>query len=184
MSVSDSDLSMLELMLDGELPEEAAETLRASMRHDKELAAAWNLLQSDRAARLAMWQDDQPSQQWANMVASRVLRRNRPQYLWNRWGLVSRVGATVAACVVLGFALGWYGRGSRSGAPGPMAQQETSADYRVELMDENGVPVAAQSFHSLDNAVEFANDVDQWRNAQRHNGGSIVVPVVDHSDQY
>jgi hypothetical protein len=183
MNVSDSDFSMLELMLDGELPEEAAETLRASMQHDKDLAAAWESLQTQRAARLTMWHEDQPSQQRANMVASRVMREIRVGQAWNRWGWVSRLVGTVAACVVLGFALGWYGRGTRSAGPAPMAQ-DTAADYRVELTDETGRAVAAQTFHSLDKAVEFANDVDQWRTAQRRGGGSMVVPVVEHTDQY
>jgi anti-sigma factor RsiW len=183
MNVSDSDLSMLELMLDGELPEEAAETLRASMEHDKDLAAAWEALQGERAARLAIWHDDQPSQQRANMVASRVLRKIQHDRTWIRWGLVARLGGAVAACMVLGFGVGWYGRGVRPVVPTQTAQgiqgQSASADYRVELTDDKGRPVAVQPFQSLDQAVQFANDVNQWKTAQRHNGGTTVVPVLD-----
>jgi hypothetical protein len=181
MNVSDSDLAMLELMLDGELPEEAAETLRNSMQHDKDLAAAWDELQAQRSARLTIWHDDQPSQQRANMVASRVLRKIRLDRAWVRWGLSVQLGGAVAACVVMGFGLGWYGRGTRPVAQSPVviSPQSNMPPYRVELTDDQGRPVAAQPFQSLDQAMQFANDVNQWKTAQRHNNGSTVVPVLE-----
>ncbi len=190
MNVSDSDLAMLELMLDGELPEEAAETLMASMQHDHALAAAWAQLKSERALRLAMWHENQPSQQAVNILASRIIRRNRFGGVWKNWGWAIRLGSAVAACVVLGFGLGWYGRGNKTPVGGTQAivvPGSSSSEFQVQLTDAQGRPVAEQPFSSLQQAVEFANDVNQWKSAQRlrastsdnASSGSTVVPVLD-----
>src|SRR4051812_1334391 len=122
MTTSETDLELLEMYLDGALERDEAETLQHRLRAEPQLSAALEDLRSQRALRQTLWQSNEPDQATADRLTWRIRGAIAaeqkqpaiaPKRTWNTWQF-ARFGSAAAACIVLGFAIGWVGRGHRA----------------------------------------------------------------------
>ncbi|HSV13454.1 MAG TPA: hypothetical protein VLI90_04300, partial [Tepidisphaeraceae bacterium] len=115
-TITDTDLELLEAYLDGEVSGTEADALQQRLRAEPELSAAMDDLRSQRAIRQSLWQSLEPDQKTADQFAWRIRgaietqRQTPARRKWDTWQF-ARFGSAAAACVVLGFFVGWVGRG-------------------------------------------------------------------------
>lgn len=110
MSVTEHDLEILEMWLDGELSEEQVVELRKRVSAEPELAQAHERLRSDRQLRTRMWQSLEPADAQVESLISRVRADIRKEEVWSsRFRSLSRVSG-IAASIAVVFMMGWVGR--------------------------------------------------------------------------
>src|SRR5688500_7709374 len=100
MSLSDSDLELLENHLDGELSTAEDEALRDRMNIEPELASALEMLRAEREARgnaLRSMEPDDAAVERFNRHASREIQRLDRESYWRRAGQRLRVVSAAAA---------------------------------------------------------------------------------------
>jgi anti-sigma factor RsiW len=192
--VSETDLEILEAYLDDELS--AGEVVRLDQRLALEpaLAAALQAQRSARAVRGALFKTLEPDDALADRVAEDVFAAVRRR-AWNRRIIrLAKVAGAVAASIVIGFTVGWVGRGrgpqasviaefphpakseghivAHSPKPGDAAQT-----YQVALTDEEGNIVAVQKFNRVEDARQFADDLGQFeaRRQQVEEGRPMLI---------
>jgi hypothetical protein len=181
-SLNDIDLELLEAYLDGELPQgPTRDALVQRLEADRALAEALEALRAERFVRAQAFQSMEPDERSAEQfawVTTQSLRHgshagsplHRDFWTWSNTAL--RTISAAAACVVIGFLIGFMTRGTPSSAPVPgpdpsAPTQVQNAGYNVALTNERGEVVAVQRFDSPDKAREFANDVDRWQRQQQ-----------------
>ena len=180
--IEDGDIELLEAMLDNELPAEQHESLRQRLAREPKLAAELEQLRAERKLREEMFLSLEGGEE---QVVARILAAATPARSGDSTGMSGRAGPTglrlryamaAAACVVIGFLIGWMGAsGSKSSAiasPPP---------YQVELRDESGQVMAVQKFSTLEKAREFSNDLQQWQMIQER---LLNGPVTKNSDKF
>jgi anti-sigma factor RsiW len=174
--IDDADLQLLEAMLDSELPAQQSEALAARLSKEPRLLAALEHLRSERKLREEMFSSLEGGEEpvvekiLANVGPALPDIARRPAKFRLRYAMAA------AACVVIGFLIGWMGAtGGRSNV------SASEAPYRVEILDETGQVMAVQKFQSLEKAREFSNDLQQWQIRQeRILNGQVTV----HSAKY
>lgn len=172
---SEQDLDLLETWLDGELPAGEAEALQARLGSEPELAAALAQLRSDREARSAMFTSLAGSSAQAETILTNV-KRLASTGERRRWAMRAvRYISAAAACLLVGFAAGWFGR-ARNVPVAPSAPAQ--AVYEVGLSDQSG-QVAWQKFDSPEKARAFARDLALWQRQQELRNSGQVVLVAD-----
>jgi hypothetical protein len=156
-----TDLEILELWLDGELDVAQGAALQSRLAAEPELALALAELRHQRQERAAFLSALEPSEAEARRIADDILAGVRQRRrLWI--GPRLRAAAALAACVAIGFSLGWMGRSVFANAASPVA--ETLRVYRVDILNENGTLIASQTFNSAELARQFRDDLDRyWR---------------------
>jgi len=94
----------------------------------------------------------------------------------------------VAACLLIGFMSGYVNRGTLFGPdePANSSQVQMVSDtptghngYHVNLVDESGHVVATQTFDTLEQAQEFADDVGRWQVTRRQMQDGHVQLVAE-----
>jgi anti-sigma factor RsiW len=177
--IEDGDIELLEAMLDHELSAARSETLAARLAKEPKLAAELEHLRAERKLRAEMFSSLEGGEE---AVVERILAKvgagdvkkssggARPTLRRLRYAMAA------AACVVIGFLIGWMGAtGGKSNA------NANPAPYQVEILDESGQVMAVQKFQSLEKAREFSNDLQQWQIRQeRILNGQVTV----HSDKF
>jgi hypothetical protein len=172
MSLSDSDLELLENHLDGELSVADEEALRDRMNIEPELGAMLETLRSERDARrmafVSMEPDDATVERF-NGYASREIQRLDRESFWKRTSKTLRFISAAAACLVIGFSVGRImNSGVLNPKPGERAGGINDPNVvEVVLTDDNGHEIGVQRFPSRERANEFINDVDQWHQKAR-----------------
>src|SRR4051812_37278011 len=110
--LSDEQLELLESYIDGELPAEDEDALRRRLETEPALAGALEGLRSERDVRMQVWASYEPTQASVQRVVAHVGQRidqhNAWAYRLSHW----RVPLATAACILIGFGVGWIGRGS------------------------------------------------------------------------
>lgn len=178
-AVSEQDLELLDEHLDGALSPEEVDRVRTRLAREPGLAAALADLEAERAARSAGWASLEPDDKQASAFARRVSVAARRQETWSHVGRYARFGSAAAACMLLGYFVGWAGQdgpGSTGPGRGPgdgaginqVGRGGDGADrnsarsagrYRVPVgFDETGRPIT-QDFDTLDEAQRFAEEV-------------------------
>lgn len=191
-SLNDIDLELLEAYLDGEVPQgPTRDALVKRLETERELAEALEALRAERFVRAQAFQSMEPDARSAEQFAwatTQSLRHashagnplHRSFWTWSNSAL--RTISAAAACVVLGFLIGFMTRGTPSSplpeGSGAAPTEVQNAGYNVALTNERGEVVAVQRFDSPDKAREFANDVDRWQRQQQLPG-----PVAPTSRQ-
>jgi anti-sigma factor RsiW len=194
MPISDTDLEMLETYLDGQLPLPLAEDLWRRLSQEPELSAEMDELRAQRAVRQAIWQSMEPDDVAADAMVRRVsssIRSRRFMQQAQRW---LTVAVAAAACVVVGFQLGWieHGNGIIGASPAHGVQQvaqtpQAAHAYQVAIKDQNGNLIGTQRFDTQQDAVNFVNFLNTPQTAQsptvtpmgRPNPGENIVPAAD-----
>jgi anti-sigma factor RsiW len=180
--VNETDLELLETYLDGELPMSEAEGLWRRLAVEPELSAELDQLRADRADRALVWAKHEPDDAAAEAVSDRVsaaVHRRR----WIEGIRRTLVYATsAAACIVVGFQIGWFERGPMMAAP--MAQSglasAQSAGVPVVIRDVNGNVIGTPVFASQRDVGQFyrdVNDLQQVSPQQDRESNQNVVPV-------
>ncbi len=112
MSLSDADLQILEMELDGELSAEESSQLRKRMSTEPAMFAALEELREQRELRQQVFIALEDS---SNATAAALVTSVRKQITYDRvWSgrmrIIRRVSAA-AACIAFGLFAGWIGRG-------------------------------------------------------------------------
>jgi anti-sigma factor RsiW len=189
--LTDRDLELLEAHLDGALSVEQAREVEARLGAEPALMAEMLQLREERAMRRTYWSGLEPPQAESDALAQRIIGRlnhvtappvaTRPL----RWPTLIRWSGAAAACVVLALMLAYYpdrdGAGQQDAAASPQNSQSTTSGpvYNVSLMDPFGRVVAEQRFGSLQQAHEFARDVQRWQNREDQSQDTRVRMVSD-----
>ncbi len=189
MSLSDSELELLESHLDGELSVAEDVALRDRMNIQPELALMLETLRGERDARrgafISMEPDDAAVERF-NRYASRDIQRIDRELFWRNTASRLRVVAAAAACLVIGFSVG---RIADSGVleRGPretVAVTDPSAPFvEVVLTDEGGQQLGVQRFTSHERAREFVTDCERSRQRQQQMNEVQVIQTTQE-DQF
>src|SRR5437016_4291425 len=102
--IDDGDVELLEAMLDGELPDGQREELRARLEKEPKLAAELEQLQGERKLRAQMFSSLEGGEEAA---VERILMTSRMSGRAGPTGIRIRYAMAAAACVVVGFLIGW-----------------------------------------------------------------------------
>src|SRR4051812_36205481 len=116
MPVSETELEQLEAYLDGELPAGEEDALRARIESDGALSAEVEALSAERVVREAAFRSFEPSEAVARRLVMRVENQLDREKVWTGRLSKLRIASAAAACIVVGFIVGWVGRGTGGGS--------------------------------------------------------------------
>jgi anti-sigma factor RsiW len=197
--ISEPDQQLLDEYLDGQLASADAQRLSRRLAQETELAGELSALRVARAVRKNVFESLAPQPASAEAFARRVVSATRRQSLRTRFGGLIRIGGGIAACIAIGFAAGWIGRG-HGGASSPMAQVGSGGDgrtvvvsnsntdrapvqnaqlsgpFQVSLTDPDGKVLDVQRFDRIEDANAFADSMA--REARRLQSNTDAQPVV------
>lgn len=200
--VSENELETLDAFLDGELPGDEAAALQRRIDAEPALASALQSLRQERGVRAQSWRAMEPSPASIQRLMSAVEHKLDNYANWaQRLRNLKRITAA-AACIVVGFLVGWMGRGTHTAPvngpavavvhhqPGPVAPLTSptaptvtvasGTPVQVPLVDEYGHVVAVQKFDSADKAREFFDDMRHFEEKQEQMRDGNTVLVADH----
>ena len=171
--MTETELDILETWLDGELgPIETVE-LQKRLTAEPELSATLAGLRRERDLREAHFAAIEPTDaqthDFLNRLEANLIRRRR----WVLYGQFARATGAIAACMAIGFGVGWIGRGG----PGTSVNRiSPSSVYQVSVSDDSGRVLGVQHFNSADQAREFSDDLSRWQEQQEQiRNGYLVV---------
>ncbi len=171
--MTETELDILETWLDGELgPVESVE-LQRRLTAEPDLSATLADLRLEREVReahfAAMEPSDGETRDFLNRVEANIARRRR----WTLYGRFTRATGAIAACMAIGFGIGWIGRG---GPVLPANHTSPASAYQVSVSDDSGRVLGVQHFNSADQAREFSDDLRHWQDQQEQiRNGYLVV---------
>ena len=192
MPLSDDQIEMLETYLDGELTTGEEDALRQRMNAEPELAKALAALRSERETRLAIWKSCEPDAATVARVVSHVEQQIDRHNAWAYRMSRLRVPLAAAACILIGFSVGWLGRGSPAPVPGTAGDAMIAKNtpptpgnittvgnqlpVELPIVDEYGRVVARQRFATPEDAARFFEDCNTWQQREEtiKDGGAIV----------
>ena len=167
--MKEADIKLLEVFLDGESSPPEMGEVRGRLAVEPALAEALRNLQAERSVRSALFTAIEPApaevERFIGDVRATIRHREgrRVRFVWIR-----RAGA-LAACVLIGFSLGYslrWGDGEAVSRPQSNAMTSSEAVARVAIRDETGAVVAMQEFESLEQAQRFSEDLQRWQERQ------------------
>ncbi len=187
----DSDYDILEGFLDNSLSPDEMQAVAARLAAEPDLAVALEAIRDERTVRLAAWESFEPDERAAQRFAVSAIRAIRRQRLLSMVTHVTRLVASVAACLAIGISAGWFlwGRpihtvpvtATISGPTASLAsnsgRNSSSGTYQVAITDENGKVVAVQKFSAFEDAKAFADDLGRYqqRRLDVQDGKATVV---------
>ena len=193
MSVTETELEQLEASLDGELSAGEEDALRGRVESDPEWSAALELLREERGVRAAAFRSFEPSDAVAKRVAMRLKGAIDREQVWGRRWSKLRIGSAAAACIVVGFIVGWVGRGSGAGGhqdanlflatgtngspvAGSLRNPTGPTVVSFPIRDQHGNVIGYQKFDSPQRANEFIDDLtrQQQRHEQQLQNGNLT----------
>lgn len=184
--LSESDLNLLDAYLDDALSVSEVQSLDARLTEEPELASSLDSLRAERKARAAVLTTLTPCEQEAGHFSDTVIKSVRRREQMRLWMRNIRIGVSVAACLVIGFFVGWIGRGhgpviqqvvkpltppnpernqSQRIIDGPKAPQV--GQYQVALLDEKGKVIATHRFNKIEEVKRFADDLARSQHPQQ-----------------
>lgn len=188
MSLTDDQLEMLESYVDGELPAGDEDALRQRLEQDSALASALEQLRGERELRAAVWQSYEPDAATVARLVAKVDAAVDRHTVWAYRLARYRVPFAAAACVLIGFMVGWLGRGSGTNSfmpagggmdggnqtvvsiPAPvnpgLANATAGNGVELPIYNENNQQVGVQRFKSVEDAARFIEDLTRWQKMQ------------------
>jgi hypothetical protein len=171
--VTETELDILETWLDGELGAIETVDLQKRLGTEPELSAALADLRRERELReahfAAIEPTDDQTQDFLHRVEANIARRRR----WMLYGRFARATGAIAACMAIGFGVGWIGRG---GSGAPANHPSPSPTYQVSVSDDSGRILGVQHFNSADQAREFSDDLRRWQDQEEQiRDGYLIV---------
>jgi hypothetical protein len=190
MAVNDSDLDLLHAYIDGEMPVSECEGFWRRLSVESDLLAELERMRGDHSIRQAMWATMEPADSVVARCETSILRATRRYDLLVSIRRISSISTAVAACLLFGFTVGWMGRDRYLHAPvsgtSPMAMVEQASQHSSSptannstvYIEDGGHLVAVQQFKSLEEARQFAEDINRVQANQQDTRDSAVVPAV------
>jgi hypothetical protein len=179
---NEHNLEQLEMLLDGEMPDDEAAALRDRIAADPALAAALDRLRGERDLRALVWRAAEPREPQVAALVGNVRAAIRRDEAWNKRLRALRYVSGLAACILLGFMMGRFlpygtsagrddgngivfesGRGAMQEVMDTRPVQPRPSGFKVLLTDNFGRVIAEQRFETFNEAREFTDDL---RNAQ------------------
>jgi hypothetical protein len=193
MSANENEIELLETLLDGELADEQADSLRKRIAVEPALAAQWNQLRLNRDARRQAWRTMEPDDAKVAALVSSVRAAVRKDEVWSRRSRALKYVSGLAACLAMGFIFGRFaptgdddaGNGVIFGTSRGTVQEVVdlpahavsgAGGYKVLLTDSNGNVLGEQRFPTFDEAREFTRDLGkmQRRNQSRNSDTKLI----------
>jgi len=172
--ITDTDIDLLEMLLDGELSCEQEQALRARLAEDAPLARALRELQQQRRLREEYYASLEADEAACSRVYDAVMRSVRRHDAAVRVRRALAVCAAAAACLAAGVFIAHISAGPRRAPDRVSVSQQVF--YNVAITDENGSVIAVQQFDSLEKARRFSEDLARWQeNQQRIRNGLVTV---------
>jgi anti-sigma factor RsiW len=206
--ISELDQQLLDEYLDGQLAPADAQRLGRRLALETQLADELAALRAERAVRQSVFTALTPEPKIAEAFSRRVASAARRQALRTRFGGMSRIAAGIAACVAIGFAAGWIGRGhgaasaptvpaavARNNIPsGPSAVAVNSSNnagttgqsgqltgpYQMALTDPDGHVLAVQKFDRIEDAAAAADTLGRRLQSDNNDAQAQTVVYADH----
>ncbi len=194
-SISIEMLEQLEQLADGRLAAPQAQELSARLERDADLAECYQQLRADRQSRRSYWSQLATSAEAEALADSILAACNQEQ--WHRQATRSwSVGwIAAAACLALGFSMGWMGRGT---SVMPQVSQSTGAltpaqspitlvgnravpavgpagPFAVTVSDPAGRIIAVHRFQHPEEARQFIQQPPQAAPAPPPAGGDVKL---------
>jgi len=179
---------LLDGYLDQALTQDESAELEARLQVEPELAEQLDELRRQRDLRQLVWRQMEPTLLQSERFNQRLKEKIQSRDPWRRRVRGLRWAGAVAACLLIGFMSGYVNRGTLFGPdePNHSSQVQMVSDapaghrgYHVSLVDETGQVVATQSFDSLEQAREFADDVGRWQATRRQVQDGHMQLVAD-----
>lgn len=171
--LSDVDMELLELLLDGELSPDQARALRARIADEPDLARALAAIESQRQARdeyyTSLEADAAAAARVCAAVRRGVRRHHAALYLRRALAACSAAAACLAAGLLIVHVLG------PAGSPADRSALARPIYHSVAITDENGTLLGVQKFDSLEKAREFSEDLARWQEMQRRMRDGLVT---------
>ena len=157
------------------------------------LFAALQSLRQERARRAACLRELIPSESAADEFADALISSLRRRESNKKWGHGVRIITGLAACLFIGFSVGWMGRASSVAVDQHLAVPSSGhsdshrvihaampvepGQFQVAVLDENGNVIAVQRFNKMEEARQFANDLGQYeaRRQQVQEGQAMLI---------
>jgi anti-sigma factor RsiW len=193
MAVHENDIDLLHDYLDGELPVPECEGLWRRLAVEPELVAELDTLRSEHSARQAVWSSYDPTDQAVTLTEKRILQAAKRHDVIAVTSRRMRFLTTAAACMLIGVSIGWMGRDKYTGntmtAGNPSALQNASVagnlgsstspgTFSVTMRDDTG-HVVSFPFKTLDEARQFADDLEKTQNNRQEIGNATVVQAMN-----
>src|SRR4051795_9708375 len=174
MSVSETDLELLETYLDDELSAEEGDTLRRRLASEPVLATAMDQVRQDRALRQQAFGTMEPADRETVAATDVIVRSLRQaatrEKVWSERRRLIRQFSAAAACLVVGLLVGWFGHGRPDVPVAPVetntvASRDTGTPGSVNFPPRNG------------NTALVSNDRTGGFNVQITDDGGRVLAV-------
>jgi anti-sigma factor RsiW len=203
MAVNDNDIELLDSYLDGELPMSECEGLWRRLAVEPELAAELDRLRADAATRQIVYSSLEPADDILASLQRNILKSARKESLRATYNRYVRRFATIAACLLFGVSIGWWGNatyptfahgwltpGGNSSmasagntllgvAPVTSVPAAPHGKFIVNIRDGSGQVIATQQFNTYDEAKQFVDDYAKSQAGRSESHGSPVAPVGD-----
>src|SRR5881397_2852649 len=111
MTLTETDLELLDTYLDEELPLEEAEPLRRRLSSEPELADALEQVRFERDARKHFFAAIEPDNAAVQCLVANVHRGINRDLVWTKRARALRGVSGIAACLLVGFSIGYIFRG-------------------------------------------------------------------------
>jgi hypothetical protein len=139
MSVSETDLEMLETWLDGELPDEQILDLRKRLAVETDLHQAMDRLRSDRQMRAQLWPTFEGSDAEVDTLVNSVRHSVQQDEMWN-WRLGAlRKFSGIAASIALVFMAGWITHSRLRTNVSDVTTPQNSSQVALNTPDQNQI---------------------------------------------
>jgi hypothetical protein len=197
--MNDNDLQILESYLDGDMSPVQSEELWKRLAMERELAAELEKLRGEHALRQGVWTSLEPAEHTAAQLEYSIVRGARRQEVFAMVSKGMGILTTVAACILMGFTIGWLGHDRYNPGTGAVPtdshgnvgnvsnvsdvrvvspNSNSAAPGIVDIRDSSGRVIAQQQFSSRDEAESFVRD---FQNAQA-NRRDISQPMITPTD--
>jgi anti-sigma factor RsiW len=207
--ISELDQQLLDEYLDGQLAPVDAQRLARRLALEVPLAEELMALRAERTIRQSVFAALEPEPKIAEAFSKRVASAARRQTQRRRFGGVARIGGGIAACIAIGFAAGWIGRGhgstpiptpntpiAQSGSPGsapavavlnsahPAAPTgQLTGPFQVSLTDPDGHVLAVQKFDRIEDAAAAADTMGR-RIQSGNDANEAQAQTVVYADHF
>lgn len=142
MALTEADLELLDCYLDEELSSDAAEALRGRLSNEPELADALEQIKFERDARKQFFAAIEPGSEAVQRLVANVHRSINRELIWTKRARALRGVSGIAACLLVGFSIGYIFRG------GPV---------NSDTLPSNTAGIASTNSGSPNREIEFVD---------------------------
>jgi hypothetical protein len=189
MSVSDTDIELLEAHLDGELSSKEDSILRLRLSSDHDLAMELVALRADRAIRAEVFESCEPNDLAVKNLLLSVRKQITKDAVWGDRLRILRYIGSAAAVIMISFTAGWLGKGraanpNQDSQPVAVAQHDQTGSINF-TGNPAGDPPGGPAVNGAVNTLVGNSQRPQFNNpannlaAQNNPSGGFQVNLTD-----